>query len=117
MCISLPTIYVYLSIYLKFTCINFFCSVAQSCLSVTSWTVVHQAPLSIGVLQAGILQWVSMTFSRGSSPPRDQICVSLHVSCTEGRLFTAEPLGKAVFLGKDLCFQTSVDKFLPCPLS
>ena len=35
-------------------------------LFVTPWTVAHQAPLSMGILQAGILEWVSRPFSRGS---------------------------------------------------
>ena len=38
-------------------------------LFVTLWTVACQAPLSIGVLQARILEWVVMSFSRGSSQP------------------------------------------------
>ena len=29
-----------------------------------------------GILQARILEWVAMPFSRGSSQPRDQTCVS-----------------------------------------
>ena len=33
-----------------------------------------------GVLQARILEWVAIPFSRGSSRPRDWTCVS-HVSC------------------------------------
>ena len=37
-----------------------------------------------GILQARILEWVAITFSRGSSRPRDQI----QVSCLSGRLFT-----------------------------
>ena len=37
-----------------------------------------------GILQARILEWVSIPFSRGSSPPRDRIWVS----CTKGRFFT-----------------------------
>ena len=40
--------------------------------SVTPWTVAHQAPLSIGILQARILECVSMPSSRGSFQPRDQ---------------------------------------------
>ena len=36
-------------------------------LSATPWTVGHQAPLSIGILQARILEWVAMPSSRGSS--------------------------------------------------
>ena len=37
-----------------------------------------------GILQARILEWVAISFSRGSSQPRDQIQVSLIV----GRFFT-----------------------------
>ena len=36
----------------------------------TPYTVAHQAPLSIGILQAGILEWVAMPSSRGFSQPR-----------------------------------------------
>ena len=43
-----------------------------------------------GISQARILEWVAISFSRGSSPPRDQI----HVSCLAGRVFTMEPPGK-----------------------
>ena len=42
----------------------------------TLWTVAHQAPLSMGILQARILEWVSMPSSRGSSQPRDWTQVS-----------------------------------------
>ena len=37
-----------------------------------------------GILQAIILEWVAISFSRGSSQPRDQT----QVSCIEGRFFT-----------------------------
>ena len=46
----------------------------------TPWTVACQAPLSMGILQARILEWVVMPSSRGSSQSRDQTCVSF-VSC------------------------------------
>ena len=46
-----------------------------------------------GILQARILEWVAIPFSRGSSSPRDQTQVSC-VSCIEGRFFTTELLGK-----------------------
>ena len=36
----------------------------------TPWTVAHQAPLSMGILQARILEWVTKPSSRGSSQPR-----------------------------------------------
>ena len=38
-------------------------------LSVTPWAVAHQAPLSMGILQARIQGWVAMPSSRGSSNP------------------------------------------------
>ena len=40
------------------------CSVMSN--SATPWTVAHQAPLSMGILQARILEWVAMLSSRGS---------------------------------------------------
>ena len=43
-----------------------------------------------GISQARILEWVAISFSRGSSQFRDWI----HVSCTAGRFFTTEPPGK-----------------------
>ena len=39
-------------------------------LCVTPWTVARQAPLSMGILQGRVLQWVAMPSSRGSSQPR-----------------------------------------------
>ena len=38
-------------------------------LFVTLWTVAHQAPLSMGTLQARILEWVAMPASRGLPHP------------------------------------------------
>ena len=46
--------------------------------------VALQAPLSTGILQARILEWVGISFSRGSSPPRDRT----QVSRIAGRFFT-----------------------------
>ena len=39
----------------------------------------------LGILQARILEWVAIPFSRGSSQPRDQT----QASCIAGRLFTS----------------------------
>ena len=36
-----------------------------------------------GILQARILEWIAISFSRGSSQPRDQT----QVSCTGGKRF------------------------------
>ena len=41
----------------------------------TPWTIAHQAPLSFRILQARILEWVAIPFSRGSSQPRDRTCI------------------------------------------
>ena len=38
----------------------------------TPWTVARQTPLSMRILQAGILEWVAMPSFRGSSQPRDK---------------------------------------------
>ena len=43
------------------------------------WTVVH------GILQARMLEWVAVPFSRGSSQPRNRT----QVSCIVGRFFTS----------------------------
>ena len=48
------------------------------------WTVAHQASLSMGVLQARILEWVAMPFSRGPSQTKDQTLVP----CIAGRFLT-----------------------------
>ena len=40
-----------------------------------------------GLIQAGIAEWVASSSCRGSSPPRERICIS----CFADRFFTAEP--------------------------
>ena len=50
-------------------------------LSCVSLLVTCQSLLSMGILQARILDWVAMPSSRGSSQPRDWTQVS-YVSCT-----------------------------------
>ena len=47
-----------------------------------------------GIFQARILEWVAISFSRGSFQPRNQT----HVSCLAGRFFTTEPPGKPSYL-------------------
>ena len=42
-----------------------------------------------GISQARTLEWVAISFSRGSAQPRDQTCVS----GTGRQVLTAEPLG------------------------
>ena len=58
---------------------------AQSCPTLCDlWAAAHQAPLSMGILQARILEWVAMPSSRASSQPRDRT----QVSCIGGGFFT-----------------------------
>ena len=47
-------------------------SLSRVQLFATPWTVAYQAPVLHGILQARILEWVAISFSRGSSKPRDQ---------------------------------------------
>ena len=55
--------------------------VTQSCPTLCDSTdnTVH------GILQARILEWVAVPFSRGSSQPRDR----MQVSCIAGKFFTS----------------------------
>ena len=48
--------------------------IAQLC--ATPWAAVRQDPLSLGILQARILEWVATPSFRESSQPRDQTQVS-----------------------------------------
>ena len=61
-------------------------------------TVARQAPLSMRILQARILEWVVMPPSRGSSQLRNQT----QVSCIAGRFFTLWATGEAI---KYVCVQ------------
>ena len=46
-------------------------SLSRVQLLVTLWTVAHQALLSMGILQARILEWVAISFSnRGENNPK-----------------------------------------------
>ena len=57
---------------------------------VTPLIVACHVSLSMGILQARIQEQVAISFSRGSSQPRDQACVS----CLAGRFFATESPGK-----------------------
>ena len=64
------------------------CLVAQSCLTLGNPLVCSPPGSSVhGILLARILDWVSISFSRGFSSPRDQTRVSC-VSCIADRFFT-----------------------------
>ena len=53
----------------------------------TPWTVTCQVPLSMGISQTRILEWVAISYSRGSSPPKNQTRVSC-LCCTASRFFS-----------------------------
>ena len=60
-------------------------SLSHVWLSVTPWTVCSPTGSSVhGIFQARVLEWVAISFSRGSSQPRDRT----GVSCIVGRCFT-----------------------------
>ena len=59
-------------------------------LFVTPWAIAHLAPLSMGILQARLLEWVAFPFSRGSSQPRDPT----RFPTLQADSFPAEPPGK-----------------------
>ena len=54
------------------------------------WTVAQPGSSVHGIFQARILEWVAISYSRGSSWPRDWT----RVSNIAGGFFTTEPLGK-----------------------
>ena len=68
----------------RFSCVWFFA---------TLWTIVCQAPLVHGILQARILDWVAISFSRGFSWPRNWTHIYWS-SCLVGGFFTTEPWGR-----------------------
>ena len=72
-----------------------FCVHAQSCPTVWDPMNCSLSDSSVhGILQARILEWVAISFSMGSSRPRDGARVSW-VSCTAGGFFTCWAIGES----------------------
>ena len=70
---------------------NGWSEVTQSCPTLCNPVDCSLPGFSVhGILQARILEWLAISFSRGSSWFRDQTCVS----CIADRLFTTEPMGQ-----------------------
>ena len=65
-------------------------SLSRVRLFATPWTVVYQALHLWDFPGKSVLVWVAISFSRGSSQPRDRTRVSDII----GGFFTAEPQGK-----------------------
>ena len=67
------------------------CSVSQSCPTLCDLVGCSPPGSSVhGIFQARILEWVAISYSKGSSWPKDQTHVSW-VSCLAGRFFTTVP--------------------------
>ena len=71
-------------------------------------------PSVCGICQARILEWVAISFSRGSFLFRDQI----RVSCLTGRFFITKPPGKPILLYIcvyiHICVYVCVYTFIRC---
>ena len=92
-------IYIYIYIYNVCVCVCVCACVCakllQQCLTVCDPMACSLEGSSVhGFLQARILEWVGMHFSRGSSQPRDRTHIS-YVSCT-GRQVLYHPGGTVV---------------------
>ena len=114
-CLYMYMWHAYMSIYMHvYICFNVkyaktcvcVCVHAQSLFSwvqlfVNLWTEAHQAPLSMGFSRKEY--WSGLLFpSRESFWSRDQMHISC-ISCTEGRFFTYEPLGRPI---QNICLCT-----------
>ena len=81
-------------------------SFSHAQLFVPLWTVACQAPLSMGIFQARILEWVEMPSSRGSFWCRDWILHLLHLLHLQAGSLPLAPPGKPTnYL--DLCYLSS----------
>ena len=70
---------------------HFNCLVAQSCSTLCNPMDYKPPGSSVhGILQARILEWVAISFSRGSSQPR----MKFSSPALAGEFFTTEPAGK-----------------------
>ena len=89
-------------------------SESVSCLvmpnSATPWTVCSPPGFSVhGILQARILEWVAIPFSKGFSQPRDQT----QVSCIAADSLPSEPPICLAFCS----LKTALTQFIPLTLN
>ena len=94
-------------LYILYVCCAWLLSRVQ--LFATPWTVTRQVPLSVGILQAKILEWVAMLSSRGSSQCRDWTQVS-HIA---GGFFTVWITREAHFVYSSLYLLIPNCQFIP----
>ena len=70
------------------------CMPALSCVWLFSTPWMSPSACSVhGISQTRILEWVAISYPKGSSQPRDQTHLSSG-SCVAGQFFTTEPPGK-----------------------
>ena len=70
----------------------------------TPWTTYSPPGFSLhGILQARILEWIAISFSRGSSQPRHQT----QISCIPGRFFAIWATREVLSYILHLCFVLS----------
>ena len=73
--------------------------VAQSCLTLCDPMDCNPPGSSVyGVLQAGILEWAGISFSRGSSRPRDQTHIFVSSALADKFLTTELPGKPSLFI-------------------
>ena len=63
------------------------------------------------ILQVRILEWLAISFSGGSSQPRNQICIS----SLAGRFFATEPPGKPHVCKCAYIYNRYISKYIPKP--
>ena len=74
------------------------CFIAKSCPTLWDAMACSSPGSTVHVIsQARILEWVAISFSRGSSQPRDGTSI-YGISCLAVGLFTTEPSGKLMYL-------------------
>ena len=82
--IMTPQVHYYIATFGRCVCVCVcvcVCSVARSCLTLCNPLDCSPLGSSVhGISPARILEWVAISYSRGSSWPRDQTCVSC-ISC------------------------------------
>ena len=79
------------------------CPLSHIRLFATPWTVAHQSPLSMRFFFTEEYWSVAISFSRGSSQPRNQTYVSC-VSCIGRQILTTEPPGKSTIYYVSILF-------------
>ena len=81
------------------------CLVTKSCLTLCYPMDCSLPGSSVhGISQARVLEWVAISFSKGSFQPRDQTLIS----CLAGRFFTTESPGKPIRSLIRVKYQSSV---------